>query len=70
MLELGWLDDAQLVESAADETASAIRSRQPPLPYDPTDAEVVRAAMEAYLVWEVALPDQYARDELVEFRFC
>ncbi len=70
VLEPGWLDDAQLVESADDETAAAIRSRQPPLPYDPTDAEVARAAMEAYLVWEVALPDQYARDELVEFRFC
>ena len=70
VLEPGWLDDAQLVESAADETAAAIRSRQPPLPYDPADAEVARAAMEAYLVWEVALPDQYARDDLVEFRFC
>ena len=70
VLEPGWLDEAQLVESGNDETAAAIRSRQPPLPYDPTDAEVARAAMEAYLVWEVALPDQYARDDLVEFRFC
>ena len=70
VLEPGWLDEAQLVESATDETAAAIRSRQPPLPYDPTDAEVARAAMEAYLVWEVALPDQYACDDLVEFRFC
>ena len=70
VLESSWLDDAALLESASDETAAAIRSRQPPLPYDPTDAEVARAAMEAYLVWEVALPDQYARDDLVEFRFC
>lgn len=70
VLEPGWLDDAQLVESADDETAAAIRSRQPPLPYDPEDADVARAAMEAYLVWEVALPGQYARDDLVEFRFC
>ena len=69
MLEPDWLDDAALVESADDETAAAIRSRQPPLPYDPTDADVARAAMEAYLVWEVALPDQYARDDLVEFHF-
>ncbi len=69
VLEPGWLDDAQLFESDGDETAAAIRSRQPPLPYDPTDADVARAAMEAYLVWEVALPDQYARDDLVEFRF-
>ncbi|WP_420610975.1 rhodanese-like domain-containing protein [Candidatus Poriferisodalis sp.] len=70
VLESSWLDDAALLQSASDETAAAIRSRQPPLPYDPTDAEVARAAMEAYLVWEVALPDQYARDDLVEFRFC
>ena len=70
VLEPGWLDEAQLVESATDETAAAIRSRQPPLPYDPTDSDVARAAMEAYLVWEVALPDQYARDDLVEFHFC
>ena len=70
VLESSWLDDAALLESASDETAAAIRSRQPPLPYDPTDAEVARAAMEAYLVWEVALPDQYARDDLVEFRLC
>ncbi len=70
VLEPGWLDDAQLVSDSSDETAAAIRSRQPPLPYDPEDADVARAAMEAYLVWEIALPDQYARDDLVEFRFC
>ncbi|WP_419863491.1 rhodanese-like domain-containing protein [Candidatus Poriferisodalis sp.] len=70
VLEPGWLEDAELVTDNADETAAAIRSRQPPLPYDPEDADVARAAMEAYLVWEVALPDQYARDDLVEFRFC
>ncbi len=70
VLEPAWLDAAEFVESNADETAAAIRSRQPPLPYDPEDADVARAAMEAYLVWEVALPDQYARDDLVEFRFC
>ena len=70
VLEPGWLEDAELVTDSADETAAAIRSRQPPLPYDPEDAEVARAAMEAYLVWEVALPDQYTRDTLVEFRFC
>ncbi len=70
VLEPGWLDDAHLVVDAGDETAAAIRSRQPPLPYDPEDADVARAAMKAYLVWEVALPDQYARDDLAEFRFC
>ena len=70
VLEPGWLEDAELVTDSADETAAAIRSRQPPLPYDPEDADVARAAMEAYLVWEVALPDQYARDDLAEFRFC
>ncbi|MYA82729.1 MAG: rhodanese-related sulfurtransferase [Acidimicrobiales bacterium] len=70
VLEPGWTGDAELVTQSGDETASAIRSRQPPLPYDPTDAAVAKAAMEAYLVWEVALPDQYARDDLAEFRFC
>jgi len=69
VLEPGWTGNAELVTQSSDETAAAIRSRQPPLPYDPTDAEVARAAMEAYLVWEVALPDQYARDNLAEFRF-
>ena len=70
VLEPGWLDDAEPVRDSSDETAAAIRSRQPPLPYDPEDADVARAAMEAYLVWEVALPDQYAGDDLVEFHFC
>ena len=35
-------------------------------PYD-TD-EQVRAKMEEYLVWEVALVDQIARDDTVSFR--
>ena len=70
VLEPGWLDAAPLIIDSGDETAAAIRSRQPPLPYDPTDAEVARAAMEAYLIWEIALPDQYAGDDLVEFCFC
>ncbi len=38
------------------------------LPYDPGDAEVARAAMEGYLVWEVALVEQYERDPLVSFQ--
>ena len=70
VLEPGWDGGADLVIQSSDETAAAIRSRQPPLPYDPEDADVAHAAMEAYLVWEVALPDQYARDDLAEFRFC
>jgi len=37
------------------------------LPYDPGDAEVARAAMEGYLVWEVALVEQYDRDPLAHF---
>jgi len=69
VLEPGWLGDAELVVDSDDRTAAAIRSRQPPLPYDPTDADVAKAAMEAYLVWEVALPEQYARDDLAEFHF-
>ena len=35
-------------------------------PYD-TDEEV-RAKMEEYLVWEVALVEQIARDDTVSFR--
>lgn len=37
------------------------------LPYDPGDATVAREAMEGYLVWEVALVEQYDRDPLVDF---
>jgi rhodanese-related sulfurtransferase len=37
------------------------------LPYDPGDAQVAREAMEGYLVWEVALVEQYDRDPLVSF---
>jgi len=37
------------------------------LPYDPGDAEVARAAMEGYLIWEVALVEQYDRDPLAHF---
>ena len=69
VLKPGWLDSSELV-SGGDETAeTARRSRQPALPYDPTDAEVAKAAMQDYLDWEVALPDQYARDDLVEFQY-
>lgn len=68
VLEPGWPSDEALATGEGG-TADAIRSRQPPLPYDPEDADVARAAMEAYLVWEVALPDQYAHDDLVEFHF-
>ena len=70
VLEPDWLDEPGLVTGGNDDAEAARRSRQPPLPYDPEDAEVARAAMQAYLDWEVALPDQYARDDLVEFRFC
>ena len=73
VLEPDWLDNADgqdLVSGGNDAAEAALRSRQPPLPYDPEDAEVARAAMQGYLDWEIALPDQYARDDLVEFRFC
>ncbi len=73
VLDPDWLDSAGesgLVAGGNDAAEAALRSRQPPLPYDPEDAEVARAAMQGYLDWEIALPDQYARDDLVEFHFC
>ncbi|WP_419917165.1 rhodanese-like domain-containing protein [Candidatus Poriferisodalis sp.] len=73
VLEPGWLDSADgpdLLVGGNDAAEAALRSRQPPLPYDPEDADVARAAMQGYLDWEIALPDQYARDGLVEFQFC
>ena len=36
-------------------------------PYDPDDVEVARARMREYLVWEVALLEQYERDDVVRF---
>ncbi|WP_419842607.1 rhodanese-like domain-containing protein [Candidatus Poriferisodalis sp.] len=79
VLEPDWLpdgrdapdgDDACTGLTAGDdgEAERARRSRQPPLPYDPDDACVARAAMQAYLDWEVALPELYAADDLAEFR--
>ncbi len=70
VLEPGWLNNSEPVSEGDQAAETARRSRQPALPYDPTDAEVAKAAMQAYLDWEVALPDQYARDHLVEFQFC
>ena len=70
VLEPDWSNESGLETGSNDDAEAALRSRQPPLPYDPEDAEVARAAMQGYLDWEVALPDQYARDKLVEFRFC
>ena len=69
VLEPDWLDEAGLATGGNDAAEAALRSRQPPLPYDPEDAEVARTAMQTYLDWEIALPDQYAQDPLVEFRF-
>ena len=70
VLEPDWAGELGLFTGGNDAAEAALRSRQPPLPYDPEDAEVARAAMQGYLDWEIALPDQYARDHLVEFRFC
>ncbi|WP_428115546.1 rhodanese-like domain-containing protein [Candidatus Poriferisodalis sp.] len=69
VLKPGWLDSSELVSGGDEAAETARRSRQPALPYDPKDAEVAKAAMQAYLDWEVALPDQYAGDDLAEFRF-
>ena len=48
VLEPSWLDssdESALVTGGNDDAEAALRSRQPPLPYDPEDAEVARAAM-------------------------
>ncbi len=69
LAEPNWLSERQnLATGSDDEAEAARRSRQPPLPYDPVDTDVARLAMQAYLDWEVALPEQYAQDDLVAFR--
>ena len=72
LLEMGWetyvheagLSDDHL-EVGADEVPS--HSPQVVLPYDPGDSHVAHQAMQDYLDWEVALLEQYDRDELANF---
>ena len=72
LLEMGWetyvheagLSDDHL-EVGADEVPS--HSPQVVLPYDPGDSHVAHQAMQDYLDWEVALLEQYDRDELAIF---
>ena len=61
--EAGLSDDH--LEGGADEVPS--HSPQVVLPYDPGDSHVAHQAMQDYLDWEVALLEQYDRDELANF---
>jgi len=72
LLEMGWetyVHEAGLgdypLEVGADEAPT--HSPQVVLPYDPGDAHVAHQAMQDYLDWEVALVEQYDRDELANF---
>jgi len=72
LLEMGWetyvleggISDGPF-ESGNNELP--LNSPQVVLPYDPGDVHIARQAMQEYLDWEVALVDQYDRDDLAQF---
>ena len=72
LLEMGW--EAYVYEAGLNEDPLEVGADEPPthspqvvLPYDPGDVHVAYQAMQDYLDWEVALVEQYDRDELVNF---
>ena len=72
LLEMGW--EAYVYEAGLNEDPLEVGADEPPthspqvvLPYDPDDVHVAYQAMQDYLDWEVALVEQYDRDELVNF---
>ncbi len=72
LLEMGW--EAYVYEAGVNEDPLEVGADEPPthspqvvLPYDPGDVHVAYQAMQDYLDWEVALVEQYDRDELVNF---
>ncbi len=72
LLEMGW--EAYVYEAGLNEDPLEVGADEPPthspqvvLPYDPGDVHVAYRAMQDYLDWEVALVEQYDRDELVNF---
>ncbi len=72
LLEMGW--EAYVYEAGLNEDPLEVGADKPPthspqvvLPYDPGDVHVAYQAMQDYLDWEVALVEQYDRDELVNF---
>ena len=72
LLEMGWetyVHEAGLSDDPLEVGADEVPSHSPQvvLPYDPGDSHVAHQAMQDYLDWEVALVEQYDRDELVNF---
>jgi len=72
LLEMGW--EAYVYEAGLNVDPLEVGADEPPthspqvvLPYDPGDVHVAYQAMQDYLDWEVALVEQYDRDELVNF---
>ena len=72
LLEMGW--ESYVYEAGLNEDPLEVGADEPPthspqvvLPYDPGDVHVAYQAMQDYLDWEVALVEQYDRDELVNF---
>ena len=74
LLEMGW--ETYVLDEGVSQgpfeygnTELPLNSPQVVLPYDPGDAHIARQAMQEYLDWEVALVDQYDRDDLAQFTF-
>ena len=70
--EMGWetyIHEAGLVDGPLEIGAGEVPTHSPQvvLPHDPGDIHVAQDAMQDYLDWEVALVDQYDRDELTSF---
>ncbi len=72
LLEMGW--ETYVLDEGVSQgpfeygnTELPLNSPQVVLPYDPGDAHIARQAMQEYLDWEVALVDQYDRDDLAQF---
>jgi rhodanese-related sulfurtransferase len=72
LLEMGW--ETYVLDEGVSQgpfeygnTELSLNSPQVVLPYDPGDAHIARQAMQEYLDWEVALVDQYDRDDLAQF---
>jgi rhodanese-related sulfurtransferase len=72
LLEMGW--ETYVLDEGVSQgpfeygnTELPLNSPQVVLPYDPGDAHIARQAMQEYLDWEIALVDQYDRDDLAQF---
>ena len=72
LLEMGW--ETYVLEGGVSDgpfesghNELPLNSPHVVLPYDPGDAHIARQAMQEYLDWEVALVEQYDRDDLAQF---